>query len=254
MVRKTRFMGTFGAGHSNKQTKPGRNQLGFTLIELLVVIAIIGILAAMLMPSLSRAKGAGLSISCLNNLKQLGYAAMIYVDDNDGEFPRRAYPSWMEIIRPNYQNLKILKCPADPIGASDPGNPHEGHSAPRSYMFNGWSDYYQQTLTAQGWADYKAYKHPSGLRQSAIHYPSETIVFGEKESQSRHVHMDLYQENDALEIEQTMHNKGANRAGSSNYSFADGSARALKFGKALTPVNFWAVTQYGRTNLAFVSQ
>ena len=61
------------------------NRAGFTLIELLVVIAIIAVLMAILMPALNRAREQGKRAACLNNLRQLTMAWIMYADDNDGK-------------------------------------------------------------------------------------------------------------------------------------------------------------------------
>jgi prepilin-type N-terminal cleavage/methylation domain-containing protein/prepilin-type processing-associated H-X9-DG protein len=120
-----------------------RRRRAFTLIELLVVIAIIAILAAILFPVFAQAREAARKASCQSNLKQLGNAFMMYVQDYDEVFPQPGstgaasvgqfyiYPpdasgvtpapdsprwlSWGWVLQPYIRNVQVMKCPSTAV-------------------------------------------------------------------------------------------------------------------------------------------
>ncbi len=121
----------------------GRGQ-AFTLVELLIVIGIITLLAAMLLPALSRAKEAARTISCSNNIRQLGIAAMTYSLDNRGNLPffldwlHSSSPASIDLttgkLYPHLRSKTVYLCPTDKMTL--PISTATGRAANRQYSYS----------------------------------------------------------------------------------------------------------------------
>jgi prepilin-type N-terminal cleavage/methylation domain-containing protein len=149
----------------------------FTLLELLVVIAVISILAALLLPALSRSKEEGRRTFCMNNLKEVNTAIRLYADDwadflpvlpnpnpypnGVGAFYKQLVKGYLGLTGPASPTEKVFICPSDTIIQVQAGH------AFTSYTFNGYE------------VGPEAIPRITGQKMSAIKSPAKAVLVGE---------------------------------------------------------------------------
>ena len=149
---------------------------GFTLIELLVVIAIIAILAAILFPVFARAREKARQTACLNNIKELVLAELMYAQDYDerlsGSYTNLdytvspAYGYWYQNIEPYVKNTQIFECPSY-LGSRG------------SYGYNGYG-----TTASNGLGWRHKYSSQWAPKLSKIKQPASMIMLSEPTNHS----------------------------------------------------------------------
>ena len=158
---------------------------GFTLVELLVVIAVIAVLGSILFPALFAARRAGQRVVCLNNLRQLHLAFMLYASDHDEEFPCDGNTylwmgrNWRPLIEPHLQNRKTYWCPLDGTAKL------KFDSTSYAYL---QSFYHRpENMVAENLAGFRTCNAPPEAQQLAgVRYPAQKILLYEWSTNHEH--------------------------------------------------------------------
>ena len=203
---------------------------GFTLIELLVVIAIIAILASILFPVFAQARGKARQTACLSNMKQIMLAELQYTQDYDethtyvyGQGPVSA---WHQLLEPYTKNRQIFQCPSDTYDRGTAARNPDGSNVVPSAAPAVVS--YSLTLP---WGDWGGNYGASNSPDSKIVSPASTIFISERWNGYHMFTVGWAADNwcDDSEFLSSSLPGATAHSGGSNYAFADGHAKWLRF-------------------------
>jgi len=163
----------------------------FTLIELLVVIAIIALLASLLLPALSKAKSQAKSAACQSNLRQMGLALILYVEET-GTYPSdqnmmpgpppHEIKQWFQMLLPYADNnWDLFYCPANP-SYFKLTNGFILHVAPDLRGWNAGFSYGYNTMGGGYSVDSYGLGNLSTIPETGVSVPSDMIAFGDTQS------------------------------------------------------------------------